>query len=38
MRMAEELKEKAEKGEVTASDAMAALMLAALMKKQISED
>ena len=33
IRMAEELKEKADKGEATARDAMAALMLAAIMKK-----
>lgn len=32
-KMAEELREKADKGEVTAKDAMAALMLAAIMKK-----
>ena len=32
IKMAEELKEKADKGEVTARDAMAALMLAAIMK------
>ena len=31
--MAEELREKADKGEATARDAMAALMLAAIMKK-----
>ena len=33
VKMAEELKEKAGKGEVTVKDAMAALMLAAIMKK-----
>ena len=33
IKMAEELREKADKGEVTARDAMAALMLAAIMKK-----
>lgn len=33
IRMAKELKEKADKGEATAKDAMAALMLAAIMKK-----
>ena len=32
IKMAEELREKADKGEVTAKDAMAALMLAAIMK------
>lgn len=36
--MAEELKEKADKGEATAEDAMAALMLAAIMKKESKED
>lgn len=36
--MAEELKEKADKGEATAGDAMAALMLAAIMKKESEED
>ena len=34
----EELKEKADKGEATAEDAMAALMLAAIMKKESKED
>lgn len=38
IKMAEELKAKAEKGEATASDAMAALMLAAIMKKESEED
>ena len=33
IKMAEELKKKADKGEATAKDAMAALMLAATMKK-----
>ena len=33
IKIAEELKEKADKGEATAEDAMAALMLAAIMKK-----
>ena len=33
VKMVEELKEKADKGEATAEDAMAALMLAAIMKK-----
>lgn len=33
IRMVEELKEKADKGESTAKDAMAALMLAAIIKK-----
>lgn len=37
-KMAEELKEKADKGEATAEDAMAALMLAAIMKKESKED
>ena len=32
-KIAEELKEKADKGEATVKDAMAALMLAAIMKK-----
>lgn len=36
--MVEELKEKADKGEATARDAMAALMLAAIMKKESEED
>ena len=34
IKMVEELKEKADKGEATARDAMAALMLAAIMKKK----
>lgn len=38
IRMAEELREKADKGEATARDAMAALMLAAIMKKESEED
>lgn len=38
IKMAEELKEKADKGEATARDAMAALMLAAIMKKESEED
>lgn len=38
IKMAEELRAKAEKGEATASDAMAALMLAAIMKKESKED
>ena len=38
MKVAKELKEKADKGEATAKDAMAALMLAATMKKQSEED
>lgn len=38
IKMAEELRAKAEKGEATASDAMAALMLAAIMKKESEED
>ena len=33
-----ELKEKVDKGEATAEDAMAALMLAAIMKKKSKED
>lgn len=33
IKMVEELREKADKGEATAKDAMAALMLAAIMKK-----
>ena len=37
-KMAEKLKEKADKGEATAEDAMAALMLAAIMKKESKED
>lgn len=38
IKMAEELREKADKGEATAKDAMAALMLAAIMKKESEED
>ena len=38
IKMAEELREKADKGEATARDAMAALMLAAAMKKESEED
>lgn len=38
IKMAKELKEKADKGEVTAEDAIAALMLAATMKKESKED
>ena len=34
VKIAEELKEKADKGEATAEDAMTALMLAAIMKKE----
>lgn len=34
VKMVEELKEKADKGEATAKDAMTALMLAAIMKKE----
>ena len=37
-KIAEELKEKAHKGEATAKDAMTALMLAAIMKKKSKED
>lgn len=37
-KMVEELKEKADKGEATAEDAMAALMLAAIMKKESKKD
>lgn len=37
-KMVEELKEKADKGEATAEDAMAALMLAAIIKKESKED
>lgn len=37
-KMIEELKEKADKGEATARDAMAALMLAVIMKKESEED
>lgn len=38
VKMVEELKEKVGKGEATAEDAMAALMLAAIMKKESKED
>lgn len=38
IKMVEELKEKADKGEATVRDAMAALMLAAIMKKESEED
>ena len=38
VKIAEELKEKANKGEATAKDAMAALMLAAIMKEESKED
>ena len=38
IKMAEELREKADKGEATARDTMAALMLAAIMKKESEED
>lgn len=38
IKMVEELKEKADKGEATVRDAMAALMLAANMKKESEED
>ena len=38
IKMAEELREKADKGEATARDAMAALMLTAIMKKESEED
>ena len=38
IKMAEELKEKASKGEVTAKDAMSAIMLAAILKKESEED
>lgn len=38
IKMVEELKEKADKGEATARDAMAALLLAAIMKKKKSEE
>ena len=37
-KIAEELKEKANKGEATAKDAMTALMLAAIMKEESKED
>ena len=38
VKMVEELKEKADKGEATAEDVMAALMLTAIMKKESKED
>lgn len=38
VKMVEELKEKADKGEATAKDVMTALMLAAIMKKESKED
>lgn len=38
IKMVEELREKADKGEATVRDAMAALMLAAIMKKESEED
>lgn len=38
IKMAEELREKADMGEATAEDAMAALMLAAIMKRESEED
>ena len=38
VKMVEELKEKADKGEATAKDAMAALMLATIMKEESKED
>lgn len=38
IKMVEELREKVDKGEATARDAMAALMLAAIMKKESEED
>ena len=38
IKMTEELREKEDKGEATAKDAMAALMLAAIMKKESEED
>ena len=38
IKIAEELKEKADKGEATAKDAMAAIMLAAIMKEESEED
>nr|DAG90893.1 MAG TPA: hypothetical protein [Crassvirales sp.] len=38
IKMMEELKEKADKGDATARDAAAALMLAAIMKKESKED
>ena len=38
VKMVEELKERADKGESTVGDAMAALMLAAIMKGESEED
>lgn len=38
VKMVEELKEKADKGEATAEDVMTALMLTAIMKKESKED
>lgn len=38
VKIVEELKEKADKGEATAEDAMAALILATIMKKESKED
>ena len=38
VKIVEELKEKADKGEATAKDAMAALILAAIMNKESKED
>lgn len=38
IKIAKELKDKVKKGEATASDAMAALMLAEIMKKESEED
>ena len=38
VKIAEKLKEKADKGEVTVKDTMTALMLAAIMKKESKED
>ncbi len=38
VKMVEELKEKADKGEATSEDVMAALMLAAIMKEESKED
>ena len=38
VKMVEELKEKADKGEATVKDTMTALMLAAIMKEESKED
>lgn len=38
VKMVDELKEKADKGEATAEDVMTALMLTAIMKKESKED